>query len=237
MRYPDPIAAAEACGEHILNLLESTISSGARASLAVSGGSSPRPMFEFFARTPFDWESVHLFWVDERCVPPDNPQSNFRLANEVWLGPAKFPTQNVHRVRTELTPREAALTYADELYKWFGRKYGEIPQFDVMHRGMGSDGHTASLFPGDTWIEDRRGLAANVWVEKMGQARVTLLPAVLEAARNSAMLVTGDDKIQALHAVLCGPRDHMKYPAQIAADKATWFVDEAAAALLPIEIS
>jgi 6-phosphogluconolactonase len=237
-RHADPVAAAEACGAHILNLLKSAMAEGSTTSLAISGGSSPRPMFQFFARTPFPWDRVHLFWVDERCVPPDHPQSNFKLANDTWLAPAKFPEPNIHRVRTELPPQEAARVYADEIRRWVG-----ATSFDVIHRGMGADGHTASLFPGEPLIQDRRELTAAVWVEKMHQTRVTLLAGVFEAARNTVMLVTGADKAEALKAVLRGPYDPMKYPAQIVLGndqaKAAWFADmfadKAAASLLPIE--
>ncbi|MGH9593195.1 MAG: 6-phosphogluconolactonase [Bryobacteraceae bacterium] len=236
-RYNDPVAAAEACGAHILSLLESAVGSGAPATLAISGGSSPVPMFRFFARTPFPWDRVQLFWVDERCVPPDHPQSNFKLANDTWLVAAKFPPGNIHRVRTELPAREAARSYADEIDHWFRPQDGEMPRFDVIHLGMGADGHTASLFPGEPLIQDRRSLTATVNMPETGQARVTLLPGVLEAARNTAMLVIGADKAKVLDAVLRGPHDAMKYPAQIALDsaKATWFADKAAASLLPIE--
>ncbi len=102
-RYPDLVAAAEACGANILSLLEAA---GTPASLAISGGTSPRVMFQFFARTPFRWDRIHLFWVDERCVPADHPQSNFKLANDTWLAPVKVPEGNIHRVRTELRPEE-----------------------------------------------------------------------------------------------------------------------------------
>jgi 6-phosphogluconolactonase len=234
-RYDDPVAAAEACGERILSLLEPVIASGEPATLAISGGSSPRPMFQYFARTPFAWDRVHLFWVDERCVPPDDPQSNFKLANDVWLAPSDFPRTNIHRVRAELAPADAASAYAEEIADWFGPDDAVIPHFDVIHRGMGPDGHTASLFPGEPLVGDQTRLTAAVWVEKMHQHRVTLLPGVLEAAHNTVVLVTGDDKAQVLKTVLHGPYDPMKYPAQIAANKAAWFADKAAAALLPIE--
>jgi 6-phosphogluconolactonase len=246
-RYPDPVAAAEACGAHILSLLESAIAA-APATLAISGGSSPLPMFQFFAQTPFPWDRVHVFWVDERYVPPDHAQSNFKMANDAWLAPAKFPLPNIHRVRTELPAREAAHAYADEIYNWFGRPNrqqdrqmdNEMPRFDVIHLGMGPDGHTASLFPGEPLIEDRRSLTATVNMPQTRQARITLLPGVIEAARNIAMLVTGADKATVLDAVLRGPGDPMKYPAQIVLGndkpKATWFVDKAAAGLLPTDL-
>jgi 6-phosphogluconolactonase len=176
-------------------------------------------MFHLFSKSGFRWEQVHIFWVDERCVPPSDPESNFRLANESWLMPADVPAGNIHRVATEREPRAAALEYAENLRTF-------LP-FDVIHRGIGADAHTASLFPGEPLIEDHTGLAAAVWVEKMHQWRVTLLPGVLEAARHTAVLATGLDKAAALEAVLRGPYDPMKWPAQIGARGAdvTWFTD------------
>ena len=236
LRYPDPVAAAEACGQRIMDLLEEVLASRKRATLAVSGGSSPRPMFALFAQRRLLWDQVDIFWVDERYVPPSDPQSNFRMANETWLTPAKVPAGNIHRIPTEGEPHDAARQYAEQIrgvfQAYFGLNTGEQPQFDVIHRGMGPDAHTASLFPGESLIEDHTRLAAAVWVEKMRQWRVTLLPGVLEAARNTVMLATGSDKAQALDAVLHGAYDPVKLPAQIAAREATWFLDEAAAAFL-----
>jgi 6-phosphogluconolactonase len=176
-------------------------------------------MFELFAKSGFHWEQVHICWVDERCVPPTDSQSNFRMANEAWLAPAKVPAANIHRVPTELEPREAARKYAEDLRTF-------LP-FDVIHRGMGPDGHTASLFPGEPLIADHTGIAAAVWVEKMHQWRVTLLPGVLEAARHTVVFAPGADKAAALEAVLHGPYDPMKWPAQIGARDAnvTWYTD------------
>ena len=181
-------------GSDILDLLANAIATRQRATLAISGGSSPKPMFELFAKSGFPWEQVHIFWVDERCVPPTDPQSNFRMANETWLAPAKVPAGNIHRVPTELEPHEAARQYAQDLR-------GFLPgsaAFDVIHRGMGPDAHTASLFPGEPLIADHEGIAAAVWVEKMHQWRVTLLPGVLEAACHTVVLATGADKAPAL---------------------------------------
>src|SRR5579862_382020 len=216
VRCKDALAAADSCGHEIMKLLESAITERGSATLAISGGSSPKPMFQMFAK--FAWEKVQLYFVDERCVPIDDPQSNFKFANDNWLGPGRFPKENVHRVHTELSPQDAAKAYAVELPQ----------QFDVIHRGMGPDAHTASLFPGEALINDKDGLAAAVWVEKMKQWRVTLLPRILEDARNTVVLATGADKAQALKAVLDGPYDPMRYPCQIAREQAIWFVDEAA---------
>lgn len=228
LRYSDSRSAAEACGQRILDLLAEAIAGRQRATLAISGGSSPKPMFELFAKSGFEWDKVHVFWVDERCVPVSDPQSNFRMANEAWLGPAKVPADNIHRVPTELEPREAADRYSEQLRTFLGA----CPRFDVIHRGIGPDAHTASLFPGEPLVEDHQNLAAAVWVEKMHQWRVTLLPGVLEAARNTVILATGADKAAALESVLHGDYDPMKFPAQIAArgDNVTWFTD------VPVEL-
>ena len=226
LRYPDSRSAAKACGQRILDLLTEAIAGRQRATLAISGGTSPKPMFELFAKSGFAWESVHVFWVDERCVPPSDTQSNFRMANETWLAPAKVPRGNIHRVLTELAPQEAARQYEEQLRTVLG---GDVPQFDVIHRGIGPDAHTASLFPGEPLIEDHQKLAAAVWVEKMHQWRVTLLPGVLEAARHTVILATGSDKAAALKSALYGDYDPMTVPAQIGArgPSATWFTDVA----------
>ena len=232
-RCPDGPQAAAACGAQILEWLDHAIAEQGQATLAISGGSSPRSMFEMFARTKFGWDQVHLFWVDERGVPPDDSQSNFKLADDAWLAPAQFPRANVHRIEGELPAQTAAQRYAAALMKFFKLPAGEMPRFDAIHRGMGPDAHTASLFPGGPLVEDRSGLAAAVWVEKFKQWRITLLPGVLEAARHTAMLVTGADKAQALAAVLSAPYNPLEYPAQIATrkqDPAVWCVDAAAAA-------
>jgi len=232
-RFADTQQAAEGCAAHIISVLAEAMSGGSDATLAISGGTSPKLMFEVFAKTTFPWERVQLFWVDERGVPPADAQSNFKLADDAWLAPGQFPRANVHRMQGELPAQTAAQRYSAALMKFFKLAPGEMPRFDVIHRGMGPDAHTASLFPGEPLIEDRSGLAAAVWVEKFKQWRITLLPGVLEAARHTAMLVTGADKAQALAAVLAAPYNPIEYPAQIATrkqDPAVWFVDAAAAA-------
>jgi 6-phosphogluconolactonase len=221
-RYPDAHAAAEACGAEILRRLAGAAAERGRATLAISGGTSPRHMFAWFARQQFDWEPVHIFWVDERVVPCEDPRSNFKLAHDAWLRTASVA--GVHRVLTELGPEEAARRYAEEIAAF-------LP-LDVIHRGMGADAHTASLFPGDPLVGDTVGLVGVAW---QAVPRITLLPRVLESARHTVILATGADKAETLAAVMRAPYDPSKYPAQIAAldrEKATWFVDEAAAARL-----
>lgn len=232
-RYADPIRAAEACALSILKHVESALSQRGTASLAISGGSSPKPMFQFFAGRAFDWTKVHLFWVDERGVPPTDPQSNFKLASDLWLARGGFPASNIHRVEAELEPQAAAAKYREDIVGHFALAGGGMPVFDVIHRGMGPDAHTASLFPGEPMIQDRTHIAAALWVEKMHQWRITLLPGVLEAARNTVLLVTGADKVVALGSVLGAARDPVRYPCQIGSADAEWFLDDAAAAGVP----
>jgi len=229
-RFADAPAAARGCAARILELLAAALRERPEATLAVSGGTSPKVMFEIFAGSSFSWEKVHLFFVDERVVPPTDPQSNFKLANDSWLARRPFPSPHVHRVQTELGAEEAARDYQAEIRRHFKVQEGEMPRFDVIHRGMGPDTHTASLFPGEPSIRDHTGVAAAVWVEKMHQWRVTLLPGVLEAALHTVMLATGPDKAPALEAVLQGSYDPIHHPSQIARETAEWFVDGAAAA-------
>ena len=225
-------AAADACARRITGLLETALAGGDGATLAVSGGSTPRLMFEKLATLRFDWSRVHLFWVDERCVPPSDPASNYKLAKDWLLPGARIPERNIHRILGEISPNEAAHRYTQEIREFFKLDPGEAPRFDVVQCGMGPDGHTASLFPGSPFIEDRSGLAAAVFAPQFNQWRVTLLPGPLLAARNVVYLVSGSDKAEVLRAVFEGPPEPKKYPAQLIGKRGEWFLDEPAAALL-----
>ena len=232
---PDAAAAAEACAHHVTAVLEEALSGQEFATLAVSGGSTPRFLFEKLARSKLRWDHIHLFWVDERSVPPTDPASNYKLADEYLIHPAHIPQRHVHRIAGEIAPKSAAARYAAEIRDFFGLEEGEFPRFDLVHRGMGPDAHTASLFPGDPLIDDREGIAAAVFAPKFNQWRVTLLPGVLLAAKHTVFLVAGEDKAEAVRAVFREEYDPKKYPAQIASHHGrgvTWFLDEKAAALM-----
>lgn len=229
-RFPTALDAAIACGDRILQLLDAARRDRGTALLAVSGGSTPRLMFESMAKRGFDWTRIELFWVDERIVPPMDSQSNYRMTRESLLDAGHIPSTHIHRVKTELIPDEAAIAYADEISRTLRLESGELPVFDVLQRGMGPDTHTASLFPGEPLIENTTGVAAAVWVEKFKQHRVTLLPGVLEKARHTVCLVTGADKTEALKTVLQGGRDPLHIPSQISSPEMIWFIDTAAGA-------
>jgi 6-phosphogluconolactonase len=231
----DAREASAGCARKMLDLLGERLASEPTATLAVSGGSTPKLLFDELAMARFDWSRVHLFWVDERGVPPGDTQSNYKLAKDHFIDPARFPSSNVHRIQAELKPEVAANLYAAETSKFFGLEAGEFPQFDIIHRGMGPDAHTASLFPGEPLIDDHKNLVGAVYVEKFRQWRITLLPGVLDAPRQTIMLVAGDDKAEPLRAVLHEPFNPKKLPAQIGTydgRNVMWFLDRAAARLI-----
>ena len=229
---PTAEAAATKCASFVLEKLTHALRNNPSATLAISGGSTPKLLFADLSTAAVDWAKIHIFWVDERCVPPTDSQSNFKLANDSWFLPARYPQQNLHRILGELDPARGAERYVSDITSFFSLKAGELPVFDVLHRGMGPDAHTASLFPGDPLINDRSGIATNVYVEKFKMHRVTLLPAVLLAARTTVLQVCGADKADALIEVLGNTEDWQRYPCQIASRdaNATWFLDDAAAA-------
>jgi 6-phosphogluconolactonase len=233
--YEDAAKTAGACARHIMGLLEESLAAKGTATLAVSGGTTPKLMFREMVKVKFDWNLMHLFFVDERMVPPTDNESNFKLAQENLIGPAKIPQEHVHRIVGELTPDGAAARYCLELQNYFNLKEGQLPHFDVIHQGTGPDAHTASLFPGDPLIEDREDIAAASYSEAKKNWRVTLLPGVLLAARHNVFLVSGEDKAEALRHIFEGEYNPLKYPAQVVmhhGHKVEWFLDRAAARLI-----
>ncbi|MDE3168408.1 MAG: 6-phosphogluconolactonase [Acidobacteriota bacterium] len=232
---PDANATAEAAAHHVINLLEEVLAGQESATLAISGGSTPKLMFDRLAATKFRWDLVHIFWVDERCVAPTDEQSNFRMANEHLIRPAHIPPHHAHRINGELSPSAGAKRYVDDIREFFGLEQGQMPRFDVVHLGMGPDAHTASLFPGQPLIGDREQIAAAVYVDKFKMWRVTLLPGVLLAAQHTVFLVAGDDKAEAVRSVFHDEYDPVRFPAQVASHHGrgvTWFLDQAAARLM-----
>ena len=233
--FPTADEAALSCSRHILSLLETALSGEGEATLALSGGTTPKLLFGHLSAAKFDWSHVHLFWMDERAVPPSDPQSNYKLVDEFLIVPARIPHRNLHRIAAELPPDKAAKRYSEEIIEFFKLDDGELPHFDVAHFGTGPDAHTASLFPGEVLIDNRDGIAAAVFVEKIRQFRITLLPGPLLAARHSVFLVAGEDKAEALRDVFLKPYDPIQFPAQMISHhgrKVTWFLDQAAARYL-----
>ena len=207
-------------------------------SVALSGGSTPRRLYELLASPIFSipWESIHLFQVDERCVPPDHHESNYRMMYEAMLSQAPIPEANFHRMAAELEDREgASRQYAAELSRVLQPGQGEIPRLDLVLLGMGPDGHTASLFPGTASLRERAAWVRPNFVEKFKTYRLTLTLPVLNAATRILFLVAGADKAETLRQVLEGPRRPEELPVQYvqpASGQVEWYVDENAARLL-----
>lgn len=236
--FPDAAELARAAAEDFTVRAEKATAGGDRFSVALSGGSTPRRLLRLLAdpaepfRDRIDWRAVHLFQGDERHVPPDHPESNFRMVREALLDAVPVPAGNVHRMRGEEPEAErAAMIYEDELRACFSG----APRFDLVLLGLGADAHTASLFPGTSVVRERERWVAAPWVEKLGAFRITLTPAVFERAAAVIFLVAGEEKAGALHDVLEGEIDPDRYPAQgvrPTEGEILWLVDGAAASRL-----
>ncbi|MCE7946549.1 MAG: 6-phosphogluconolactonase [Chloroflexi bacterium CFX4] len=192
--------------------------------LALSGGSTPLPLYALLAlpewRARLDWARVQLYWADERCVPPDHAQSNYRMAYEALLLPLGVPMANIHRMQGELAPEMAAANYSAVL---------AAVRLDLILLGMGEDAHTASLFPETAALgETTRPCVAN-YVPKLEAWRLTLSAPYINTTRHKVFLVNGANKAAALKAVLQGAPDPQRYPAQLIS-AARWLVDAEAAA-------
>jgi 6-phosphogluconolactonase len=242
--YPDAENLTRAAAEHFLTLAGAAIAARGRFAVAFSGGSTPRATYALLA-TPelaaqVDWSCVHVFWGDERCVPPDHPDSNYRMAREALLDHVPIPAQNVHRIRGEVEPEEAAAEYERTLRTFFSPVPEErraepeqsAPHFDLVLLGMGGDGHAASLFPGSAALHERMRWVVAYYVDKLQAWRVTLTPVAINAAAQVTFIVSGVGKAKRLQQVLVGPYQPDVLPAQIVrpdGGRLLWLVDAAAA--------
>jgi 6-phosphogluconolactonase len=205
--FPDSKALIEAEAERIVTIASESIAMRGRCLLALAGGSTPRPLYQRLAEPLYasrvDWSRTHLFWGDERCVPPYHPDSNYRMTREALIEHVPLPPENVHRIQGEKDPSEGAADYERVLRHFFGA--GPIPtrSFDLVLLGMGADGHTASIFPGTAAVSEENLWAISVHVERPHPMwRVTLTPMVFNASGNVTFLVTGSDKATRLEEVL-----------------------------------
>ena len=210
-----------------------------RFTIALAGGSTPKSLYNLLAtnaRTTLPWDRMFFFWGDERHVPPTDPESNYRMADEAMLSKVPVPPGNVFRIKTE-NPEAAAAAedYEKTIRKFFALEAGQFPRFDLILLGMGPDGHTASLFPGTTALQEKLRLVVANWVEKMKTHRISLTLPVLNAARCVTFLVSGTDKAPALKAVLEENVPPEQYPAKLikpSDGKLIWLIDRAAASQL-----
>src|SRR5580700_492986 len=206
--------------------------------LCLSGGSTPEATYTLLAerfRLSVDWKEVQFFWGDERCVPPDDPASNFGMANRTMLSRLDLRPDQIHRIRGEDPPEQAALAYEEELRASFGIGEGEFPRFDLTLVGLGDNVHVESLFPGSPALHERERIAVAVEVDAPQRHRVTITPPVVNNSARVMFLVQGAGKAAAVKSALEGPRDPDRYPAQIIDPphgEVIWLLDRAAASLL-----
>jgi 6-phosphogluconolactonase len=208
---------SERAAEEFVRLARQAIQLAGRFTVALSGGSTPKALYTLLAAPGFaqriSWNCAHLFWGDERCVPPDHPESNYRMVEETLISKIQIPHENVHRMAGEKTPQIAALEYEAELKRFFKLADGALPRFDLILLGLGEDGHTASLFPGSAALNDEEHLVAAVYVDKMNTYRLTLTLPVLNAGKEVVFLVAGASKAAIVKELLGGQASAMNYPA------------------------
>lgn len=222
--------------ELVTNKIEAKLNQQDKCRIALAGGNTPKPLYEAIAQTSLPWSKIQVFWGDERYVSPDDPQSNQKMAREVWLNKVDFPESNIYPMPTEAgNPSLDAQKYETTLLEVFGLQPGEIPVFDIILLGMGDDAHTASLFPKTAalTVSDRLITVG----DKDGQPRLTFTVPLINAADCVIFLVTGANKQPALSQVFAPAADELLYPARLIQPQGElwWLLDEEAGANLKQE--
>jgi 6-phosphogluconolactonase len=238
-RLTTPQDLFQAAAEEVIRVASEAVAKRGRFTIALSGGSTPKNLFNLIAANAsasLPWPQIFFFWGDERHVPPTDPESNYRMAQETLLSKVPVPPGNIFRIPTENPNADAAAAaYEQTLRKFFEVDAGKFPRFDLILLGMGPDGHTASLFPETAALQEKARLVVANWVEKLNTSRITLTLPVLNAARRVAFLVSGADKATVLREVLEGKGPGERYPSKLVQPsdgKLIWFVDRAAASEL-----
>ncbi|MBZ5525062.1 MAG: 6-phosphogluconolactonase [Acidobacteriia bacterium] len=240
---PDAPTLNRAAADEFIRCAREAIAARSRFAVALSGGSTPKAVYGLLASDQadparrLDWEKIHIFFGDERHVPPTDAESNYRMASESLLSNIPIPQENVHRVMAELDANAAASRYEEELQDFFHPASDGWPRFDLIMLGMGPDGHTASLFPDSPALTENSRMVAANWVEKFNCYRITFTFPVLNAAALAMFLISGESKAEMLKDVLQSP-DQSKYPCQRVQPvngRLLWMVDQPAARLLSRE--
>ncbi len=232
---PDSKALIQRSLELVLEKLRQAIAERNTATIALSGGSTPKPLYEALAQQDLPWEKLQIFWGDERYVPHDHPDSNALMARQAWLDKVPIPAANIHPMPTdESDPNDAATRYDRELRQLLKLEQGQFPQIDVMLLGMGDDGHTASLFPRTNALQvcDRLVTVGN----KDGQPRITLTIPVINESKAIIFVVAGENKQAALAQIFAPDPDTETYPSSLIHPEhgeLWWLLDQAAGANLP----
>lgn len=234
--FADAAQLAQAAVSGFRAAAQGAIAQHGRFTVALSGGNTPRTVYSLVAqecRESLDWQKIFIFFGDERHVPPDDQQSNYRMARESLLSRVPLPEQNVFRVRAELPAQQAAEDYESKLRAFFQLAPAEFPRFDLIFLGLGEDGHTASLFSGSAALSESTRLVVANWVEKFRSFRITVTFPVLNAADQVAFLVSGESKAGIVKDVFTSP--YGAYPSQMVhprQGRLLWMFDQRAARLL-----
>jgi 6-phosphogluconolactonase len=237
----DAAAMSRAAAETIVEHISESLQTGDSYSIVLSGGSTPERLYELLAvdaelREQIPWDRVHFFWGDERHVPPSHPESNYLMAYNALLSKVPIPSTNIYRIRAEEPiAAKAAHYYEQEIQKFFKIEAGELPRFNCMLLGMGSDGHIASLFPGTPGLQETNRLVIANWVEKFESYRITLTVPLFNNADRVLLLVGGREKADTLKAVLEDAANTTRFPVQLiqpTRGKMIWFLDQSAASQL-----
>lgn len=238
-----PAAVAQAAAQLFTKSAINAVAARGLARIAISGGTTPKAMFALLAdpAQPFlkqvPWDKLDLYWVDERCVPPGNSESNYRMTSEALLSKVPLAAEHVHRMEGELDPEVAAARYESTIRNTFKLEGAETPTFDLVLLGMGDDGHTASLFPHTEALNDLTHIAIANHVPQKNTWRITLTWPVINQGREVAFLIEGAGKAQVLCDVFTGPYQPDTLPSQIirpASGRLTLLLDAAAASKMPI---
>jgi len=238
---PDALAVTRRAADEFLKSVNEAVTQNGRFTVALAGGSTPKALYALLAddpllRSKIPWPKLHFFFGDERHVPPDNPESNFHMANEALFSKGLVKPEQITRMRGEYADTEkAALEYEQALRAYFKLKDGEYPRFDLVLLGMGDEGHCLSLFPGTKALHASHRIVVRNWVGKLFTERITLTAEAANQANRVVFLVTRSDKALALKAVLEGPYEPDQLPAQLiqpVSGNLLWLVDQAAASKL-----
>ena len=246
--YEDADQLAGEAARRFAAIATETVERFGQMSVALSGGGTPKAMFVKLAQEPYrslvPWKSTHVFWADERCVPPSHPDSNYRLAMELLLSRVPIPATNIYRIPAEVPYHDSARQYSEIVrtaFSGFDRREDDdsnnLPRFDLILLGLGDDGHTASLFPHSDALKSGAVIAVANYVEKLKVHRITLTPAVISSARNVIFLIAGESKARALRNTFRCDYQPEAYPAQLITPTngtLIWMADTEAASLLSV---
>lgn len=229
--------------EDIVNAAATAVADHGNFTIALSGGNTPKPLYELLASAPLKyempWKKTYFFFGDERCVPPTSDESNFKMVKQALFKPDLVRDENIFALELQDSdPQESAQLYEEEIQDFFGLEENQFPKFDVMLLGLGDDGHTASLFPGSAALNECRRICVANYVEKFKTNRITMTLPVLDNAANVWFLVSGKGKAKVLSEIIGGKQKDL-YPAQMVkpiSGKPQWYLDKDAASMLDPEV-